>query len=81
MNQNTFLRLCQQAENNQSYELANYLTWLSHQSDTGYTARLYDDDKGLRLIVNEKVGRKARIAMNREDRRDLSRVFDIPDKG
>lgn len=51
MKNNLFLLLCQQAENNQSYSLANYLTWRSHQRDTGYIAKLWDDDLGLQLVV------------------------------
>ena len=52
MTNNLFLHLCQQAENNQSYTLAKYLTWRSHQRDTGYTATLWDDDQdGLTLFV------------------------------
>lgn len=49
---NLFLMLCQQAERNQSYDLAKYLTWRSHQRETGYRATLFDDYyEGLQLIV------------------------------
>ena len=51
---NLFLMLCQQAENNQSYELAVYLTWRSHQRPVGYTATLWGDGEDLELQVWNK---------------------------
>lgn len=51
MKQNLFLHLCQQAERNQSYALAKYLTWRSYQRPCGYHAGLWGDGEDLKLIA------------------------------
>lgn len=51
MNKQTFLRLCEQAERNESLRLARYLTWRGHFEDSEARATLWNDDDGLWLLV------------------------------
>lgn len=46
-----FYRFCQKAEDTGSLPLARYLTWLSHQVNHGLTAKLWNRDGFVWLLV------------------------------